>query len=70
MSRIFHSYGPYAGKIEGRRNGVLISTEDGNAVAYGNFFDMPERGEYRIEINIYESQKSGNESVRFEYEKY
>ncbi|MDP1862553.1 MAG: hypothetical protein Q8K52_01445 [Thiobacillus sp.] len=41
-----------------------------NAVAYGNFFDMPERGEYRIEINIYESQKSGNESVRFEYEKY
>lgn len=41
-----------------------------NAVAYGNFFDMPERGEYRIEINIYESQKSGSESVRFEYEKF
>jgi len=41
-----------------------------NAVAYGNFFDMPERGEYRIEVNIYESQKSGKESVRFEYEKY
>lgn len=41
-----------------------------NAVAYGNFFDMPERGEYRIEVNIYESQKSGSETVRFEYDKY
>ncbi len=41
-----------------------------NAVAYGNFFDMPERGEYRIEVNIYEPQKSGSETVRFEYEKY
>lgn len=41
-----------------------------NAVAYGNFFDMPERGEYRIEVNIYETQKSGSESVRFDFEKY
>lgn len=40
------------------------------AVAYANFFDMPEPGEYRIEVNIYESQKSGNERVRFAYEKY
>lgn len=41
-----------------------------NAVAYGNFFDMPERGEYSIEVNIYEPQKSGSETARFVYEKY
>lgn len=39
------------------------------AVAYANFFDMPERGEHRIEVNIYESQKNGSERVRFAYEK-
>lgn len=38
-------------------------------VAYANLFDMPERGEYRIEANIYESQKSGSEIIRFAYEK-
>ena len=26
MSRLFHGYAPYKGAIEGRRNGVLIST--------------------------------------------
>lgn len=34
MSRVFHSYGPYRGSVEGRRNGVLISNGDGEAVAY------------------------------------
>lgn len=34
MSRVFHSYGPYRGAIEGRRNGVLISNGDGEAVSY------------------------------------
>lgn len=38
-------------------------------VAYANLFDMPEPGEYRIEANIYESQKSGSEIIRFAYEK-
>ena len=47
MSRIFHSYGPYAGKIEGRRNGVLISTEDGNSVAYG-LWQLEDRGQMFI----------------------
>ena len=27
MNRMFHGYAPYKGTIEGRRNGVLISTE-------------------------------------------
>ncbi len=39
------------------------------AVAYANFFDMPERGKYRIEVKIYESQKNGYETVHFAYEK-
>jgi GTP-binding protein len=51
MSRIFHSYGPYAGKIEGRRNGVLISTEDGNAVAYG-MWQLEDRGTMFINPGI------------------
>lgn len=47
MSRIFHSYGPYTGKIEGRRNGVLISMEDGKAVAYA-LWNLEDRGEMFI----------------------
>jgi GTP-binding protein len=47
MSRIFHSYGAYTGKIEGRRNGVLISMEDGNAVAYA-LWNLEDRGEIFI----------------------
>jgi GTP-binding protein len=47
MSRIFHSYGPYCGKIEGRRNGVLISMEDGKAVAYA-LWNLADRGDMFI----------------------
>jgi GTP-binding protein len=34
MSRTFDSYGPHAGDIPGRRNGVLISNAPGKSVAY------------------------------------
>ena len=34
MSRLFHAYEDYKGAIQGRRNGVLISNGDGEAVAY------------------------------------
>lgn len=34
MNRLFDSYGPYKGKIAGRQNGVLISMEQGEAMAY------------------------------------
>ncbi|WP_010300528.1 translational GTPase TypA [Candidatus Odyssella thessalonicensis] len=34
MSRVFHSYGPYRGPIEGRHTGVLISNGNGEAVSY------------------------------------
>ena len=34
MNRLFDSYGPHKGQITGRQNGVLISMEQGEAVAY------------------------------------
>ncbi len=43
MSTIFHGYEPYKGSIEGRRNGVLISTDAGAAVAYA-LWKIEERG--------------------------
>jgi GTP-binding protein len=47
MNRVFHGYGPYKGPIEGRRNGVLISTDDGEAVAYALWY-LEERGKLFI----------------------
>jgi GTP-binding protein len=43
MSRIFHGYAPYKGSVEGRINGVLISTAGGSAVAYA-LWNLEERG--------------------------
>ncbi|MGE0419805.1 MAG: translational GTPase TypA, partial [Acetobacteraceae bacterium] len=43
MNRLFAGYGPWKGAIEGRRNGSLISTEDGEAVHYALFY-IQERG--------------------------
>ena len=43
MNRLFHGYAPYRGKIEGRRNGVLISMENGVATAYA-LWNLEERG--------------------------
>jgi GTP-binding protein len=43
MSRLFHGYGPWRGPVESRRNGVLISTASGEAVAYA-LWNLEERG--------------------------
>ncbi len=43
MNRIFHSYGPHKGGIEGRANGVLISNGTGEAVSYA-LWNLEERG--------------------------
>jgi GTP-binding protein len=43
MNRIFAGYGPWKGVIEGRRNGALISSEDGEAVQYA-LFALQDRG--------------------------
>ena len=43
MNRIFHSYADHKGDIQGRHNGVLVSNDQGNAVAYA-LFNLQERG--------------------------
>jgi GTP-binding protein len=43
MNRLFLRYDDYKGDIEGRRNGVLISTGDGEAAAYA-LWNLEERG--------------------------
>ena len=43
MNRIFHDYAPYKGDIQGRHNGVLVSNDQGAAVAYA-LFNLQERG--------------------------
>lgn len=43
MNRLFHDYQPYKGEIEGRSNGVLISNDQGEAVAYA-LFNLEDRG--------------------------
>ncbi len=48
INRIFHSYQPFKGEIARRRNGVLISTDTGTAVAYA-LFNLQERGNMYIE---------------------
>jgi len=48
MNRLFHAYAPYKGPIQGRRNGVLISTEAGEAVAYA-LWNLEDRGPMMID---------------------
>ncbi len=43
MNRLFHGYGPHKGKLEGRRNGVLISMEKGITTSY-SLWNLEERG--------------------------
>src|SRR5258707_8747217 len=48
MNRLFHAYAPHKGPIQGRPNGVLISNEQGEAVAYA-MFKLEDRGPMMIE---------------------
>jgi GTP-binding protein len=48
MNRLFHEYAPFKGDIPGRRNGVLISTDAGEAVAYA-LWNLEDRGPMIIE---------------------
>jgi GTP-binding protein len=48
MNRLFHAYQPYKGEIAGRRNGVLISNEAGEAVAFA-LWNLEDRGPMMIE---------------------
>ncbi len=48
LNRVFHGWTPHKGPIPGRRAGVLISMEDGEAVAYA-LWNLEERGKMFIE---------------------
>jgi GTP-binding protein len=48
MNRLFHAYAPYKGPIQGGRNGVLISNDEGEAVAYA-LWNLEDRGPMMIE---------------------
>jgi GTP-binding protein len=43
LHRLFHAYAPDRGPIENRRRGVIISTSQGNAVAYA-LWNLEDRG--------------------------
>ncbi|MFN4274326.1 MAG: translational GTPase TypA [Aliihoeflea sp.] len=51
MNRLFHSYQPYKGELPGRNNGVLISNDDGEAVAYA-LFNLEDRGPMIIDAGV------------------
>jgi GTP-binding protein len=48
MNRLFRAYEPYKGEIAGRTNGVLISNDQGEAVAYA-LWNLEDRGPMIIE---------------------
>ena len=60
INRIFHSYGKFEGEMEGRKNGALISMEQGKAVAFA-IFNLQARGEMFVTHNdpIYEGMIVG-----------
>jgi len=51
MNRLFHAYSAYKGPIQGRRNGVLISNDAGEAVAYA-LWNLEDRGPMMIDPGI------------------
>ncbi|SOB98596.1 translational GTPase TypA [Rhodobacter maris] len=63
LNRIFHGWTPYKGPIQGRRQGVLISMENGVSVAYA-LWNLEERGKLFIgaQEQIYEGMIIGEHS--------
>ena len=63
LNRVFHTWAPYKGEIEGRRAGVLISMEDGVSVAYA-LWNLEERGRMFIgsQVQVYQGMIIGEHS--------
>lgn len=63
LNRVFHSYAPYKGDIAGRRNGALISNDQGTAVAYA-LFNLQDRGVMFVghQTPVYEGMIIGEHS--------
>ncbi len=50
MNRIFFAFEPFKGEIENRRNGAMISSENGQAIAY-SLWKLQDRGPMFVEHN-------------------
>ncbi|WP_102223326.1 translational GTPase TypA [Acidimangrovimonas sediminis] len=63
LNRIFHGWTPHKGPIQGRRQGVLISMENGTSVAYA-LWNLEERGKLFIgaQEDVYEGMVIGEHS--------
>ena len=63
LNRIFHGWAPYKGSIQGRRQGVLISMEDGVSVPYA-LWNLEERGKLFIgaQEQVYQGMVIGEHS--------
>jgi GTP-binding protein len=63
LNRIFHAWAPFKGAIQGRRQGVLISMENGISVAYA-LWNLEERGKLFIGAQeaVYEGMIIGEHS--------
>ena len=63
LNRIFHGWAPHKGAMPGRKNGVLISMEDGEAVAYA-LWNLEERGKMFIgpQEKVYQGMVIGEHS--------
>jgi GTP-binding protein len=51
MNRLFHSYQPYKGELPGRSNGVLISNDAGESVAFA-MWNLEDRGPMVIDAGV------------------
>jgi GTP-binding protein len=51
MNRLFHSYQPYKGELGGRTNGVLISNDQGESVAFA-MWNLEDRGPMVIDAGV------------------
>jgi GTP-binding protein len=63
LNRVFHGWTPHKGAIEGRRQGVLISMETGQSVAYA-MWKLEDRGHFFIGVqeNVYTGMIIGEHS--------
>ncbi|MDG1458027.1 MAG: translational GTPase TypA [Pseudoprimorskyibacter sp.] len=63
LNRVFHGWAPHKGSIPGRRAGVLISMEQGDAVAYA-LWNLEERGRMFLgaQTPVYQGMMIGEHS--------
>ncbi len=63
LNRVFHGWAPHKGDIPGRRQGVLISMESGEAVAYA-LWNLEDRGKMMIgaQAPVYQGMIIGEHS--------